>query len=159
MRGIEPRCNRSNQMRLYEEYYLKQTGHGMPAFTGARYQRGHGLGNILRSLTKLAVPFLKKGASRVGKQALKTGMDIAQDAMQGHNIKAAAKKRVSQGLKQLITQQGRGGPPGQRIKRRKKGNRVLKIGKRGYKRKASSSRRVISHSAKKRRTSTQDALS
>ena len=46
-----------------------------------RYQRGHGLGNMLRSLTKFAIPFLKKGAKAVGKQAMKTGMNIAQEVM------------------------------------------------------------------------------
>ena len=52
--------------KLYEEYYLHQTGRGMAAFTGAWYQRGHGLGNMLRSLTKFAMPFLKKGSKGSG---------------------------------------------------------------------------------------------
>ena len=77
--------------KLYEEYYLNQTGRGMATFAGARYQRGHGLGNMLRSLTKFALPFLKKGAKAVGKQAMKTGMNIAQDVMLGQNIKRASK--------------------------------------------------------------------
>ena len=79
----------------------------MAAFTGARYQRGHGLGNKLRSLTKFAMPFLKKGAKAVGKQAMKTGMNIAQEVMLGQNIKKAAKRHLSQGLTELVTQQGR----------------------------------------------------
>ena len=88
MRGLEP--HHMDCKKLYEEYYLNQTGRGMAAFTGARYQRGHGLGNILRSFTKFALPFLKKGAKAVGKQAMKTGMNIAQEAMLGHNVKKAA---------------------------------------------------------------------
>ena len=76
--------------KLYEEYYLHQTGRGMAAFTGARYQRGHGLGNMLRSLTKFAIPFLKKGAKAVSKQAMKTGMNIAQEVMLGQNINKEA---------------------------------------------------------------------
>lgn len=155
MRGLEPRCNnRADQMKLYEEYYLKQTGHGMPAFAGARYQKGHGLGNMLRTLSRIAMPLLKKGASLVGKQAIKTGMNIAQDAMQGRNIKAAAKKRLSQGLTELVMQQrGRGGPPGQRIAKKKVTTKI------GYKRKKPSTDRVISHLAKRRKTSIKDALS
>ena len=35
----------------------------------------------------MAPPLLKKGASQVGKQALKTSMDIVGDAMQEWNIK------------------------------------------------------------------------
>ena len=89
MRAMEPRCSCADRMKMYEEYYLKQTGNGMPAFAGAQYQRGHGLGNVLRTLTKFALPILKKGARSVGKQVLKTGMNIAQDAIHGQNIKSA----------------------------------------------------------------------
>ena len=148
--------------KLYEEYYLNQTGRGMAAFTGARYQRGHGLGNMLRSLTKFALPFLKKGAKAVGKQAMKKGMNIAQEVMLGQNIKKAAKRHLSQGLTELVTQRGRGrprrrrGPPGERVKRRKIVLSSRKKPKRGYKRKATSNPRVISHSAKRRRTSKKD---
>ena len=146
--------------KLYEEYYLNQTGRGMAAFTGARYQRGHGLGNMLRSLTKFALPFLKKGAKAVGKQAMKTWMNIAQEVMLGQNIKKAAKRHLSQGLTELVTQRGRGrprrGPPGERVKRRKIATSSRKKPKRGYKRKATSNPRVISHSAKRRRRSKKD---
>ena len=108
MRAIEPRYSRSEHMKMFEDMYLKQIGHGMPTFAGTQYQRGHGLGNILRSLTRFALPILKKGARSFGKQALRTGMNIAQDAMQGRNIKSAAKKHLSQGMTDLITQRGRG---------------------------------------------------
>ena len=43
-----------------------------------------------------------------GKQAMKTGLDVAGDAMCGQNIKKATKYRMSEGLKELITQQGNG---------------------------------------------------
>ena len=117
---------------------------------------------MLRSLTKFAMPFLKKGAKAVGKQAMKTGMNIAQEVMLGQNIKKAAKRHLSQGLTELVTQQGRGrarrrrGPPGERVKRRKIAMPSRKKPKRGYKRKATSNTRVISHSAKRRRTSKKD---
>ena len=78
--------------KLYEEHYLNQTGRGMAAFTGARYQRGHGLGNMLHSLTKFALAFLKKGAKAVGKQAMKTGMNIAQEVMSGQSILKSSQK-------------------------------------------------------------------
>ena len=164
MIGLQP--HRMDHKKLYEDFYLNQTGRGMAAFTGARYQRGHGLGNILRSLTKFALPFLKKGAKAVGKQVMKTGMNIAQEAMLGHNVKKAAKRHLSQGLTELVTQRGRGrpgrrrrGPPGERVKRRKimlSRRMNQKKPKRGYKRKATSNTRVISHSAKRRRTSKKD---
>ena len=37
---------------------------------------------------------------------MKTGLDIAGDAMHGQNIKKATKHRMSEGLKELVTQQG-----------------------------------------------------
>ena len=118
---------------------------------------------MLRSLTKFALPFLKKGAKAVGKQAMKTGMNIVQEVMLGQNIKKTAKRHLSQGLTELVTQQGRGrhrkrrkGPPGERVKRRKITIPSGKKPKRGYKRKATSNTTVISHSTKRRRTSKKD---
>lgn len=167
MRAIEPRRSRAESMKMFEEQYLKQTGSGLPAFTGVQYQRGHGLGNMLRSLTRLAVPLLKKGAKLVGKQALRTGIDIARDAAEGQNVKRAAKRRMSQGLKELVMQRGSGfGPPGQRVKRRrsqsvskKKKTKTTKSQK-VYKRKAPKTKGLISHRTKRRKAShKRDALS
>jgi hypothetical protein len=148
-RRTSPQC-RSDHLKLYTDYYVKQAGNGLPAFVGTRYQRGHGLGSILRKITSIALPILKKGASLVGKQAIRTGMNIATDAMQGQNIKQTIKRRMSQGLKDLVTQKGRG-PPGERLKKR------IKRSQRGYKRKVSPAERVIRHSAKRRKRS-KDAL-
>ena len=38
----------------YEDYYLKQSGSGMPVFQGVRMQRGHGLGSILSGFFRSA---------------------------------------------------------------------------------------------------------
>ena len=63
-------------------------------FSGRRYQRGHGLGSILGGLFKAAMPLLKKGAKTLEREALKTGLNIAGDVVQGRNIKQAAKSRL-----------------------------------------------------------------
>ena len=136
---------------VYMDYYLNQAGGKMPTFVGARYQRGHGIGNILKTITRFALPWIKKGAQAMGRQALKTGVDIAGDVLAGENVKATAKRHMSQGLKQLVKQQqqqylqqphqaGKGGPPGQRIMK-----------KNGHKRKAPATKPIISHSTKRRR--------
>ena len=76
----------------FKDYYVDQIGHGMPVFSGAINQRGHGVGNILRGLLKVAVPLfktigksaLKKSApiiKEVGKRALKRGLDVAATEM------------------------------------------------------------------------------
>ena len=89
-------------LNYYDQYYMNQVGAGMPVYRGSPVlQRGYGLGGLLRGLFRRALPFLKKGATMVGKQALQTGMDLAEDVMSGQNIKTAAKRRIKSGGKQL----------------------------------------------------------
>lgn len=79
--------------RHYEDYYLHQIGHGLPVFRGGRGQRGHGIGNILGGLFRSAVPLLKKGAKALGKEALRTGMAVAGDVLDGRSLKSSVKTR------------------------------------------------------------------
>ena len=80
--------------KAYHDYCIHQTGKGYPVFVGRRYQRGHGLGSIFGGLFKAAMPLLKKGAKTLGREALKPGLNIAGDVVQGRNIKQAAKSRL-----------------------------------------------------------------
>ena len=87
--------------KLYEEYYLdqaKQKGGNLPAFHGARFQRGYGLGSIFRGLFRWAVPHLKQGAKMLGKKALQTGVNVAQDVLAGENLKTAVAKQDKKAL-------------------------------------------------------------
>ena len=122
--------------KLYEEYYLnqaKQKGGNLPAFHGARFQRGYGLGSIFKGLFRWAMPHLQQGAKTLGKRALQTGVDVAQDVLAGENVKTATKKRAKQalGLPSQNSSQSGGGrkaikrkaeprknssPPGKRVK-------------------------------------------
>ena len=70
----------------------------LPAFLGARFQRGYGLGSIFRGLFCWAVPHLQQGAKMLGKKALQTGVIVVQDVLAGENLKTATKKRVKQAL-------------------------------------------------------------
>ena len=63
----------------FQDYYVSQAGNGLSGFAGSRYQRGHGLGSFLKGLIKTSAPLLKKGAISIGKQALKTGLSMAQN--------------------------------------------------------------------------------
>ena len=122
--------------KLYEEYYLnqaKQKGGNLPAFHGARFQRGYGLGSIFKGLFRWAMPHLQQGAKMLGKRALQTGVQVAQDVLAGENVKTATKKRAKQalGLPSQNSSQSGGGrkaikrktpgaknssPPGKRVK-------------------------------------------
>ena len=80
---------------------IPQYGLGMNVFHGSRVQRGYGLGNILGGLFRRALPFLWQGAKYAGKAALKTGIDVANDVMDGHDMKASIKTRTKSLGKEL----------------------------------------------------------
>ena len=44
----------------YQTYYSNQVGNGQFVYSGRRYQKGHGLGNLLGSLFRTALPMIKK---------------------------------------------------------------------------------------------------
>lgn len=107
----------STNPKLYDDYYLGQVGHGLPVFTGTRMQRGHGLGNVLSGLVRAAMPLVKRGVKTLGRQGLKTGMQIAGDVMAGQKPKAAVRRRAKQASAQLVQQALRQfAPPGQPAK-------------------------------------------
>ena len=89
---------------MYEEYYSKQSGGGeIPVFVGSRYQRGHGLGNILSGLFRRVLPFLKANAKNLASNVLRTGVDIAEDVFgEGKKLSDSVKDRLPQGLKRTV---------------------------------------------------------
>ena len=97
MKGTPFCCDASKD--FYEQYYAEQSGSGMPVFYGARGQRGHGLGSFLSGLFRRVMPFLSRGAKALGKTALRTGLDIANDVVEGSSFRDSASKRVPEGLK------------------------------------------------------------
>ena len=126
--------------KLYEQYYIdqaKQQGGSLPAFHGARFQRGYGLGSIFRGLFRWAVPHLQQGVKMLGKKALETGVDVAQDVLEGKNLKESLNKRGKQAI---------GLSP--------QDSRQAGAGKKGIKRKAQPSK-ISSPPAKKAKASPQ----
>lgn len=80
----------------YERYYAQQAGGGLPYFAGARYQTGSGLGSVLASIGRTLLPLVKSGAKTLGKHALKSGVTLAGDVIQGKNFKKSAVKRTKE---------------------------------------------------------------
>ena len=105
---------------LYERYYVDQSGNGMPIFVGTRGQRGHGLGSLLGGFFRSALPMLKRGLATFGKHALKTGLEIANDVVEGKSIKEAAKRRVPEGIKRFATSENFINQSGSGRRRRKR---------------------------------------
>ena len=98
---------------IYENYYVKgQRGSGMPVFIGSRYQRGHGIGNILRSLLRHVVgfftnngrgaQFLRNNRDTMVSNLIKTGFEVADDVARGRKLKESLKKQVPRGIKRLL---------------------------------------------------------
>jgi len=84
----------------YEDYYMNQSGSGMPVFQGARMQRGHERGSILSRLFRSAWPIIQSGAKGFGKQFLRTGLQIANDLVEdGENLKELSMRRIPEGIK------------------------------------------------------------
>lgn len=106
----------------YEDYYMKQSGSGMPVFQGSRMQRGHGLGSILSGFFRSAWPLIQTGAKAFGKQVLRTGLRIANDVSEGSNFKEASKRRIPEGIKAFASSYdfNNQGGSGRKRKRRKK---------------------------------------
>ena len=86
----------------YEEYYLNQAGSGLPVFVGSRHMKGHGIGNVLSGLVRMAVPILKKTGKAVLREGVRTGIGILDDVTRGANIKKSLKNRAQQSGNRLI---------------------------------------------------------
>ena len=81
---------------------MNQVENGLPVFHGSRVQKGHGLGNLLSGLVRSAVPLFKIGARALGKKALKTGIQIADDVNAGKDDKESIKSRMQRSGQELV---------------------------------------------------------
>ena len=136
--------------RQYGGYVQSGKG-GFPVFRGSRMQRGYGIGSVLSGMLRAAVPFLRRGAQALGKQALRTGLDVGRDVLSGRKLKDSARQRTLQTVRNVVEKAGRRTAtrrqrrPAQ--KNRPKTNNSQKK-KQGIKRKAPS-KSVISSRAKR----------
>ena len=76
-------------MSHYVQYYEEQVGGGRGVknvFAGSTYQRGSGIGSFLRSIFRGILPYIVKGAKAVGKEAVRTGLNVLDDVA-NHNVK------------------------------------------------------------------------
>lgn len=120
----------------YEKYYNDQARENIPVFRGSTYQRGHGFGSVFKKLFRWIVPIVKENAKpivkKVGREAVKTAVNIASDALEGQNFKDSAKKRIIESIKNVSGQTGDG---------------ILK--RNGYKRKRKKSKKVLIRKTRK----------
>lgn len=90
-------CESSRQM--FDQYYTRQQkgGGDFPVYVGRYRQRGHGLGNMLGSLFRRILPYLKSFAPI----ALRTGANIVEDVSKGKTWKDAAFDRVPETISKV----------------------------------------------------------
>ena len=89
---------------MYEKYYINQSGTGLAVFSGSRGQRGHGIASMLSGFIKNSLPFIKRGLVAFGKQAARTGLDIAHDVLdENKSFAEALETRGKAGIKSLAS--------------------------------------------------------
>lgn len=118
-----------------EDYYVRQTGKGLPYYQGTVLQKGYGIGGFFAKLFRSAMPFLWSGAKAVGKEALRTGTQVANDVLTGENFKTSLRARAKESGKLLAK------------KAIHKADEM--IGRGGHKRKRKTPKRFISRKTKK----------
>ena len=73
----------------YENYYVTQVVKVIPHYSGRQFQRGYGLGGLFLSIGRAVLPMIKSVVKTVGKEVLRSGAELALDALRGKNFKKA----------------------------------------------------------------------
>ena len=73
-------------------------GRGMPVYAGAAYQKGHGLGRVMKNIMRHATPILKQA----GSQALKTGISVLAKGVLGNHQRKTQHRKVVQKKKKAV---------------------------------------------------------
>ena len=96
---------------------------------GSRFQRGHGLGSILGGFfRRLVLPFLKTNGKTMLENAVKTGMDVANDVIDGKSFKDSVKTHVPVGIKRTAANlKFQSGSGVRRVKRKRRKRDVFSM--------------------------------
>lgn len=162
-------------MEYYDTYFDAQTGGGIGrsgyggishVYIGSPNQRGHGIGSFLGGLFRRIIPLLKQGARTVGKEALRSGVNVANDILDkgmqpreafktrlresGVNLKRKAEEKINNlmhgsgykatKMRKLLHSLGSGGVRRIGVKKRKKSSTSTKRSGRVKKRKGKKKR-------------------
>lgn len=152
----------------FVNYYLNQArgqqqiGNGLPFFSGLKVQKGHGLGQIFSNIfskVRSALPWFFK---TVGKQALKSAIDVGSDVLDGRqkpldslkqhglsglkSVGAEVAPRIIQGLKESITMKD---PESEKSIKEGERGETVQTGS-GKRRKTSKKRKTTSSKKRKR---------
>lgn len=167
-------------MEYYDAYFDAQTGGGgglgrsgyggiSHVYIGSPNQRGHGIGSFLGGLFRRIIPLLKQGARTIGKEALRSGVNVANDILDkgmhpreafqtrlresGTNLKRKAEEKINnlmQGsgykaakINKLLHSLGSGGVRRIGVKKRKKSSTSRKRSGRIKKKKRKGKKKTV----------------
>lgn len=111
----KPYCCEASR-HMFDQYYASQQkgGGDFPVYVGRYKQRGHGLGNVIGSLFRRILPYLKSFAP----VALRTGANIVDDVAGGKTWKDAAFDRVPETISRFAF--GRANQSGSGVRRKRR---------------------------------------
>lgn len=87
-----------NDDKAFLQYYQNQAGGEIPIFRGSSVQYGNGLGDVFRSIVKVAAPL----ARRVLPHVAKFGSKILSDISQGESIGSSIRKRGFESMDDVL---------------------------------------------------------
>ena len=93
-----PYCCEASR-HLFDQYYVRQQrgGGDFPVYVGRMRQRGHGIGDIFKSIWRFISPAFKTLAPH----ALRAGANIVEDVSSGNTWKDSAFKHVPTVVRQF----------------------------------------------------------
>ncbi|GFX98580.1 uncharacterized protein F54H12.2 [Trichonephila clavipes] len=95
----------TNQSQIWENLCRKQNNKKVnkPNYRlNDTVRLSYGIGGLFKRLFRTALPFLTQGAKSVGKEVLKTGIQTANDLLEGQNLEDAAKHRAKETRRKLV---------------------------------------------------------
>jgi hypothetical protein len=100
----------SNNKMDFDKYYELQAKQGFPVYQGKAYMRGYGFGSVFKKFFRWIMPIMKENAlpvvKNIGKEALKTAVNIANDTLDGQSFAESAKSNLKKSLNTLTNQFG-----------------------------------------------------
>lgn len=80
---------------------------GFTVYRGERFQRGAGLGNVLKGLFRMIWPMAKSAGKAIANQAMHTGKELLTDLATGENVSSALEKHGRAALGSLVEKGGK----------------------------------------------------
>jgi hypothetical protein len=80
-----------------------QRGYGIGYVDPMPYEKyGLGFGDTISNLFRMAVPYLKRGLKHLGRKAVETAANVAQDAIEGENVPESMKLHAGATARELM---------------------------------------------------------